>query len=101
MEKDLPKVMKTVIVVLMIQMDGQKMQTWLTGNMDTLLHPVDVRSLCKTLSFSPGEGQVPLGIYQDRNAEYLSFPTLIVVNHVQKIMTGQLVSIIAVSVNWN
>lgn len=31
----------------MIQMDGNR----LTGNMDTLLHSVDVRSLCKSLSF--------------------------------------------------
>lgn len=27
------------------------------------------------LSFSPGEGQTPLGLYQDKNAEYLSFST--------------------------
>lgn len=48
----------------------------LTGNTDTLLHPLDVRSLCKTMSFSPGEGQTPLGLYQDKNAEILSFPTI-------------------------
>lgn len=46
----------------------------LTGNTDTLLHLIDVRSLCKTMSFAPGEGQIPLGLYQDKNAEYLSFP---------------------------
>lgn len=48
----------------------------LTGSTDTLLHPVDVRSLCKTFSFAPGEGQVPLGLYQDNNAEYLAFPSI-------------------------
>lgn len=46
----------------------------LTGNTDTMLHPIDVRSLCKTMSFAPGEGQIPLGLYQDKNAKYLSFP---------------------------
>lgn len=48
----------------------------LTGGTDTLLHPVDVRSLCKTFSFAPGEGQVPIGLYQDKNAEYLAFPSI-------------------------
>lgn len=41
-----------------------------------MLHPVDVRSLCKTFSFAPGEGQVPLGLYQDKNAEYIAFPSI-------------------------
>lgn len=48
----------------------------LTGNTDTLLHPVDVRSLCKIMSFAPGDGQVPLGLYQDKHAEYLAFPSI-------------------------
>lgn len=48
----------------------------LTGSTDTLLHPDDVRSLYKTFSFAPGEGQVPLGLYQDNNAEYLAFPSI-------------------------
>lgn len=51
-------------------------ETRLTGNTDTLLHPIDVRSLCKTMSFSPGEGQTPLELYQDKYAEILSFPTI-------------------------
>lgn len=48
----------------------------LTGNTDTLLHPVDVRSLCQSISFAPGEGQIPVGLYQDKNAEYLAFPSI-------------------------
>jgi hypothetical protein len=48
----------------------------LTGNSDTLLHPFDIRTLCKTMSFSPAEGQSPLGLYQDKYAEILSFPTI-------------------------
>lgn len=48
----------------------------LTGNTDTLLHPADVRSLNKTMSFAPGENQTPLGLYQDPDAEYLAFPTI-------------------------
>ncbi|XP_069114560.1 uncharacterized protein [Argopecten irradians] len=48
-----------------------------TGNTDTLLHPVDVQTLnSKIMSFAPGEGQTPLGLYQDKDAEYLSFPTI-------------------------
>lgn len=41
-----------------------------------MLHPVDVRSSQKTLSFAPGENQTPLGLYQDPHAEYLAFPTI-------------------------
>ena len=29
-----------------------------------------------TLSFAPGEGQRPLNLFQDKDAEYLSFPTI-------------------------
>ena len=28
------------------------------------------------LTFAPGEGQVPLSVFQDENAEYLAFPTI-------------------------
>lgn len=56
--------------------EDQNFENRLTGNTDTLLHPIDVRSLCKTMSFAPGEGQIPLGLYQDKNAEYLSFPAI-------------------------
>ena len=28
--------------------------------------------------FAPGEGQVPLNVFNDVNAEYLSFPTIFV-----------------------
>ena len=30
----------------------------------------------RSLSFAPGEGQRPLNLFQDRDAEYLSFPTI-------------------------
>ena len=30
----------------------------------------------RTLSFAPSEGQSPLSLFQDKDAEYLSFPTL-------------------------
>ena len=44
--------------------EDRNFESRLTGNTDTctLLHPVDVRSLCKTLSFSPGEGQTSFGL---------------------------------------
>ena len=28
------------------------------------------------ITFAPGEGQVPLSVFKDENAEYLSFPTI-------------------------
>ena len=49
----------------------------ITGKTDTLLHPVDVRSHCgSSFCVAPGEGQLPLGLYQDINSEYLAFPTI-------------------------
>ena len=48
----------------------------LTGNTDTLLHPVYVRSRSKVYAFAPGENQSPLGLYEDFSAEYLAFPTI-------------------------
>lgn len=56
--------------------EDQNFENRLTGNTDTLLHSANVRSLCKTTSFAPAEGQIPLGLYQDKNAEYLSFPAI-------------------------
>ena len=36
---------------------------------DELLSPQEI-------TFAPGEGQVPLSVFNDGNAEYLSFPTI-------------------------
>ena len=49
--------------------------TRLTGNTDTLLHPIDVGNIT-SISLAPGEGQMPLGLYQDKHSEILSFPSL-------------------------
>ena len=38
---------------------------------DELLSPQEI-------TFAPGEGQVPLSVFNDDNAEYLSFPTTVV-----------------------
>ncbi|CAC5400691.1 unnamed protein product [Mytilus coruscus] len=48
------------------------------GNTDTLLdHIPDDNPLCDTgLTFAPGEGQRPISLYSDPDAEYLSFPTI-------------------------
>ncbi|CAC5391307.1 unnamed protein product [Mytilus coruscus] len=48
------------------------------GNTDTLLdHIPDNNPLCDTgLTFAPGEGQRPISLYSDPDAEYLSFPTI-------------------------
>ncbi|XP_071138424.1 uncharacterized protein [Mytilus edulis] len=48
------------------------------GNTDTLLdHIPDDNPLCDAgLTFAPGEGQRPISLYSDPDAEYLSFPTI-------------------------
>ena len=45
------------------------------GCLDTLLDDPDINATNKPV-FAPGEGQRPLGIFQDPDAEYLSFPTI-------------------------
>ena len=45
------------------------------GNMDTLLDNADANS-DSVFVVAPGEGQTPLSIFQDKNAEYLAFPTI-------------------------
>ena len=45
------------------------------GNMDTLLDDANPFSDA-TYTFAPGEGQKPLSLYQDPDAEYLAFPTI-------------------------
>ena len=43
-------------------------------NVDTLVDDADIDNKCgKVLTFAPGEGQHPLSLYQDKNAEYLCF----------------------------
>ncbi len=47
------------------------------GVMDTLLVEPDVtQDYDHILSFAPGEGNKPLGLFVDNNSEYLSFPTI-------------------------
>ena len=30
----------------------------------------------KEMTFAPGEGQTPISVFQDENAEYLAFPSI-------------------------
>ena len=47
------------------------------GNVDTLVDDEHLENKCdKVITFAPGEGQHPLSLYHDSDAEYLSFPTL-------------------------
>ena len=47
------------------------------GNVDTLVDDADIDNKCdKVFTFAPGEGQHPLSLYQDKNAEYLCFPSI-------------------------
>ena len=47
------------------------------GNIDTLVDEADIdNKYDKVFTFAPGEGQHPLSLYQDKDAEYLCFPTI-------------------------
>ena len=48
-----------------------------SGVMDTLLQEPDITQHGdRILSFAPGEGNRPLGIFMDKDSEFLSFPTI-------------------------
>ncbi len=48
-----------------------------SGVTDTLLQEPDVTENAeKIICFAPGEGNKPLGIFMDKDSEYLSFPTI-------------------------
>lgn len=46
------------------------------GNMDTVMQCLDFREFHDVLSVALVENNSPFGIFQDKNAEYLSFPTI-------------------------
>ena len=47
------------------------------GNIDTLVDDADIENKYdKVFTFAPGEGHHPLSLYQDKDAEYLCFPTI-------------------------
>ena len=48
-----------------------------SGSTDTLLQEPDVgENANRVISFALGEGKKPLGIFMDKDSEYLSFPTI-------------------------
>jgi len=48
-----------------------------SGSLDTLLQPQEmIDGVDKIISFAPGEGNRPLGIFMDTESEYLSFPAI-------------------------
>ncbi|XP_060603545.1 uncharacterized protein LOC132756482 [Ruditapes philippinarum] len=46
------------------------------ANIDTLLDDADIENRHATFTFAPGEGQRPLSIFQDKDSEYLCFPSI-------------------------
>ena len=47
------------------------------GNADTLVDDADIENKCdQVFTFAPGEGQHPLSLYQDQDAEYFCFPPI-------------------------
>ena len=48
-----------------------------SGLMDTLLQETDItQDGDRIISFAPGEGNRPLGIFTDKDSEFLSFPII-------------------------
>ena len=48
------------------------------GNVDTLGDDADLENKYdRVFTFAPGEGQHPLSLYQDKDAEYLCFPSIL------------------------
>ena len=48
----------------------------MTDDYDPIIPQSDEPLVPEQLTFAPGEGQVPLSVFQDDNAEYLAFPTI-------------------------
>ena len=47
------------------------------GNVDTLVDDANMENkYAQVFTFAPGEGQHPLSLYQDKDAEYLCFPSI-------------------------
>ncbi|XP_064645914.1 uncharacterized protein LOC135499178 [Lineus longissimus] len=46
-----------------------------SGNLDTMLDDQNIERV-RPLTFAPGEDRSPLSLFQDEDAEYLSFPTI-------------------------
>lgn len=57
------------------EMDGSENHV---GNIDTLLDKIDEADLANNTEFifAPGEGQHPISLYSDPDAEYLAFPSI-------------------------
>ena len=71
--------------------------------MDTLLQEPDItQDGDRIISFAPGEGNIPLGIFTDKDSELLSFPILFIVANVKLITVKDLCPFtIAQCVNGN
>ena len=46
------------------------------GNIDTMVENANEENRNCMFTFAPGEGQQPLSLYQDKDSEYLCFPTI-------------------------
>lgn len=47
-----------------------------SGNLDTMLNPIGFREYKPVINIAPGEGNSPLGVFQDINSEFLAFPAI-------------------------
>ena len=62
----------------MVMMDAWcEVEERTSGVTDTLLREPDTTgNVKKIITFAPGEGNKPLGIFMDKDSEFLSFPTI-------------------------
>ncbi|MCG7875518.1 MAG: AAA family ATPase [Candidatus Thiodiazotropha endolucinida] len=67
---------KTSHVEEIYDSDAEEITQENVGNIDTLLDDADIENRNSTFTFAPGEGQRPLSIFQDKDSEYLCFPTI-------------------------
>ena len=69
--------------IIFTEEDGDNLETCVI-DMDTMLDdyepiiPPDEPLIPQELTFAPGEGQIPVSVFKDENAEYLAFPTIFV-----------------------
>ena len=60
----------------MVMMDSVKWRRELHVSQIPITRPRFDWNVKKVITFAPGEGNKPLGIFMDKNSEFLSFPSI-------------------------
>ena len=56
--------------------DAEEVVTENVGNVDKLVDDANIEKRNCIFTFAAGEGKQPLSIYQDKDSEYLCFPSI-------------------------